>query len=96
MYKLGPSFEELTENIENFTRKFQILKKNVTGNHNLFRSGQFVYSLRLYASLFFDKIFKKLIIIREELFLTQEMYKLRLILEELTENMQYLPKNFKF
>ena len=96
MYKLGPIYEKLTENIKNFIRKFQILKKNVTGNHNLFRSGQFAYSLRLYASLFFDKIFKKLIIIREELFLTQEMYKLRLILEELTENMKYLPNKFKF
>ena len=72
MYKLGPSFEELKENIENFTRKFQILKKNVTGNHNLFCSGQFAYSLRLYASLFFDNTFKKLIIIKKELFLTQE------------------------
>ena len=95
MYKLGPSFEELTENIENFTRKFQILKKNVTGNHNLFCSGQFAYSLRLYASLFFDKIFKKLIIIREELFLTQEMYKLRLILEELTEKHGIFTKKFQ-
>ena len=71
MYKLGPIFEELTENMKNFTRKFQILKKKVTGNHNLFYSGQFAYSLRLYASHFFDKTFKKLII-REELFVTQE------------------------
>ena len=58
-YKLGPIFEELTENMKNFTRKFQILKKNVTGNHNLFHFGQFAYSLRLYALPFFRQNFQK-------------------------------------
>ena len=70
MYKLGPIFEELTENMKDFTRKFQ-MKYSISENYNFLHSGQFAYSLRLYASHFFDKTFKKLII-REELFVTQE------------------------
>ena len=66
MYKLRSIFEELTENMKNFTKKIKILKENTTGNWSLLHFSQFTYSIRHYGSLCFNKIFKKLIVNKEE------------------------------